>query len=32
VRVAAFIAAAGTAFYIVTVALTHDPRGFLLWR
>lgn len=32
IRVAAFIAASVTAFYIVSVALTHDPRGFLLWR
>lgn len=31
VRIAAFVAAAGTAFYIVSVALTHDPRGFLAW-
>ena len=30
-RVAAFIAASATAFYIVSVALTRDPRGFLLW-
>ena len=29
--VAAFVAAAATAFYIVSVALTHDPRGFLIW-
>jgi uncharacterized membrane protein SirB2 len=31
IRVAAFVAASATAFYIVSVALTHDPRGFLLW-
>ena len=31
IRVAAFVAASVTAFYIVSVALTHDPRGFLLW-
>jgi uncharacterized membrane protein SirB2 len=31
VRITAFAGAAATAFYIVTVALTHDPRGFLLW-
>ena len=31
IRSAAFAAAALSAFYIVTVALTHDPRGFLLW-
>lgn len=31
VRVAAFAGAAATAFYIVSVALTRDPRGFLLW-
>jgi uncharacterized membrane protein SirB2 len=31
VRIAAFVAAAATAFYIVSVALTHDARGFLLW-
>jgi uncharacterized membrane protein SirB2 len=31
VRIAAFVAAAATAFYIVSVALTHDPRGFLVW-
>jgi uncharacterized membrane protein SirB2 len=31
VRIAAFLGAAATAFYIVCVALTHDPRGFLLW-
>jgi uncharacterized membrane protein SirB2 len=28
VRVAAFVAASMTALYIVSVALTHDPRGF----
>ncbi len=28
---AAFLLAAATAAYIVSVALTHDPRGFLLW-
>lgn len=31
IRVAAFVGAAATAFYIVSVALTHDARGFLLW-
>ena len=31
VRIAAFLGAAATACYIVSVALTHDPRGFLLW-
>ncbi len=31
IRVAAFIAASATAFYIVSVAITHDARGFLLW-
>ncbi len=31
VRIAAFVAAAATAFYIVSVALTHDARGLLLW-
>ncbi|HEX4928318.1 MAG TPA: SirB2 family protein [Burkholderiales bacterium] len=31
VRVAAFIGAAAAATYIVSVALTHDPRGLLLW-
>ena len=31
IRIAAFAAAAATAFYIVSVALTHDARGFLLW-
>ena len=31
IRVAAFIAASATAFYIVSVALTHEARGFLLW-
>ena len=31
IRVAAFAGAAASAFYIVSVALTHDPRGFLLW-
>lgn len=31
VRIAAFAAAAASAFYIVSVALTHDARGFLLW-
>jgi uncharacterized membrane protein SirB2 len=31
VRIAAFAGAAASAFYIVSVALTHDPRGFLLW-
>lgn len=31
IRVAAFVAASATAFYIVSVALTHDARGFLLW-
>lgn len=31
VRIAAFVGAAATACYIVSVALTHDPRGFLLW-
>ena len=31
IRAAAFVAASATAFYIVSVALTHDPRGFLLW-
>lgn len=31
VRIAAFAGAAATACYIVSVALTHDPRGFLLW-
>ena len=30
-RVAAFIGASATALYIVSVALTHDARGFLLW-
>ena len=29
--IAAFLLAAATAAYIVSVALTHDPRGFLLW-
>jgi uncharacterized membrane protein SirB2 len=32
VRIAAFIGAVATAVYIVTVALTHDPHGLLLWR
>ena len=32
VRIAAFVGAAAAAFYIVSVALTHDPRGLLLWR
>ncbi|HYX63098.1 MAG TPA: SirB2 family protein [Burkholderiales bacterium] len=31
VRIAALVGAAATACYIVSVALTHDPRGFLLW-
>ena len=31
VRIVAFLGAAATACYIVSVALTHDPRGFLLW-
>ena len=31
IRIAAFLGAAATALYIVSVALTHDPRGFLLW-
>ncbi|HEX7054484.1 MAG TPA: SirB2 family protein [Burkholderiales bacterium] len=31
IRIAAFAAASATAFYIVSVALTHDARGFLLW-
>ena len=31
VRIAAFVAAAASAFYIVSVALTHSARGFLLW-
>jgi uncharacterized membrane protein SirB2 len=31
VRIAAFIGAAATAAYIVSVALTHDARGALLW-
>ena len=31
IRLAAFAAAAASAFYIVSVALTHHPRGFLLW-
>ncbi len=30
-RGAAFAAALATAAYIVSVALTHDPRGALLW-
>ena len=30
-RIAAFAGAAATAFYIVSVALAHDPRGLLLW-
>lgn len=30
-RIAAFVGAAAAAVYIVSVALTHDPRGFLLW-
>lgn len=30
-RIAALVGAALTAFYIIAVALTHDPRGFLLW-
>ena len=30
-RAAAFVAALATAGYIVSVALTHDPRGALLW-
>lgn len=30
-RIAAFIGAAATALYIVSVALTHDARGLLLW-
>jgi hypothetical protein len=30
-RITAFVAASATAFYIVSVALTHDARGFLLW-
>ena len=28
---AAFLGASATAAYLVSVALTHDPRGFLLW-
>ncbi len=31
VRAAAFFAALATFAYIVSVAVTHDPRGFLLW-
>lgn len=31
VRLAAFAGAAATAAYIVSVALTHDARGLLLW-
>lgn len=31
VRIAAFAGATATAIYIVSVALTHDPRGFLAW-
>lgn len=31
VRATAFIAALGTAGYIVSVALTRDARGFLAW-
>ncbi len=31
IRVAAFVGAAATAFYIVSVALTHDARGLLVW-
>jgi len=31
IRIAAFVGAAAAALYIVSVALTHDPRGFLLW-
>jgi uncharacterized membrane protein SirB2 len=27
----AFLLAAASAAYIVSVALTHDPRGFILW-
>lgn len=30
-RAAAFAAALATAGYIVSVALTHDPRGALVW-
>lgn len=30
-RIAAFAGAALSACYIVSVALTHDPRGVLLW-
>ena len=29
--IAAFLLAAATAAYIVSVALTHDGRGFILW-
>ena len=29
--ITAFLLAAATAAYIVSVALTHDARGFLLW-
>lgn len=31
VRAAAFVAALGAAAYIVSVALTRDPRGALAW-
>ena len=31
IRIAAFVGAAAAAVYIVSVALTRDPRGFLLW-
>ena len=30
-RAAAFFAALATFAYIVSVAVTRDPRGFLLW-
>jgi uncharacterized membrane protein SirB2 len=31
IRLAAFVGAAAAAIYIVSVALTHDPAGPLLW-
>ena len=31
IRIAAFVGAAASAAYIVSVALTHDARGFLGW-
>jgi uncharacterized membrane protein SirB2 len=31
IRIAAFLGAAATAIYIVSVALAHDPRGLFLW-